>query len=127
MVELAEPTALVGATEFVVPTELVEPAELVESTGLVEPAELVVSAVASDADESEDPPHPAMIPQTNTSAQQSVPRQDCRRTILRTSELDRKGRSSEVRQRSGCNDMPHPNGCVTSITTCHTPMGAPRQ
>jgi len=102
-VELVEATALVGATE------------LVEPTGLVEPTELAVSAVASDEDEPEDPPHPAIIPESNTSAQQTVPREDFRRTILRTSELNRRGSS---RQR-----------CAKEAVamTCRTPIGASRQ
>jgi hypothetical protein len=113
--ELVEPTELVGATELVEPTELVGATELVEPTGLVEPTELAVSAVASDEDEPEDPPHPAIIPESNTSAQQTVPREDFRRTILRTSELNRRGSS---RQR-----------CAKEAVamTCRTPIGASRQ
>jgi carbonic anhydrase/acetyltransferase-like protein (isoleucine patch superfamily) len=113
--DVVEACALVGAAELVEPTELVGSAELTESTGVVEPAGLAVSAVASAADESEDPPHPAIIPETNTSAQQAVLRQDFRLNIFRTPELNR---TRPGRQRCAKE--------ADALTRC-TPLGAARQ
>jgi hypothetical protein len=63
-----------------------------------EPAALTVSVVAADEGESEDTPQPATIPQTDTSAQHSVPRQDFRLTICEPPNWTEQGRSSEVCQ-----------------------------
>jgi hypothetical protein len=97
--------------EIVRPDDVDDVEVVVPGFRAVEPAELAVSVVAAVADEpDEDPPQPAIIPETTTIAQQSVPRQDSKRIILEPPTYPNRTRSSEESQEADAMTRGHLKG-----------------